>query len=65
MAITKTEVISVRLLPDTKTVLASAAAAERRSMAARIEVMALEFCRAHSRAPSPDAQVGNDRTGWR
>lgn len=65
MAITKTEVIRVCLLPDTKTVLASAAAAERPGLTSRIEVMAREFCRAHSRTPSPAAQVGNGRTGWR
>lgn len=47
MAITKTEVISVRVPPDIKSALAVAAEVERRSQASMIEVMVLEYCRSH------------------
>lgn len=43
MAIAKTEVISVRIAPDVKAALASAAEAERRRLASMLEVMELEY----------------------
>lgn len=48
MAITKTEVVSVRVPPDIKSALAAAAEAERRSLASMIEVMVLNYCRDHA-----------------
>lgn len=65
MAITKTEVISVRVPPDIKAALASAAEAERRSLDSMLEVMVLEYCRAHGHAPSPAASVGKSKIGRR
>lgn len=63
MAITKTEVISVRVPPDIKEALASAAEAERRSLASMLEVMVLEYCRTHGHAPSPASSIGKDKIG--
>jgi hypothetical protein len=65
MAITKTEVISVRVPPDIKAALASAAEAERRSLASMLEVMVLEYCRAHGLTPAPAASVGKSKIGRR
>ena len=50
MAISKTDVISVRVPPDVKEALASAAKAERRSLASMVEVMVLGYCRDHGMA---------------
>lgn len=56
MAITKTEVVSVRVPPDIKAALVAAAEAERRSLASMIEVMVLGYCREHHiAAPAPSA----------
>lgn len=55
MAVTKTEVISVRVPPDVKAALVSAAAGERRSMATMLEVMVLDYCKAHGFGPTTDA----------
>lgn len=52
MAITKTEVISVRVPPDIKSALTAAAEVERRSLASMIEVMVLEYCRSHGIDPA-------------
>jgi hypothetical protein len=52
VAITKTEVISVRVPPDIKSALAAAADVERRSLASMIEVMVLEYCRSHGIDPT-------------
>ncbi len=51
MAVTKTEVISVRVPPDIKSALAAAAEAERRSLASMVEFMVLEYCRNHGITP--------------
>lgn len=40
----KTEVLTVRLLPKVKQALAEIAAQERRSLANMIEVMVLDYC---------------------
>jgi hypothetical protein len=45
MAVTKTEVVSVRVPPDIKFALAVAAETERRSLASMLEVMVLDYCR--------------------
>ena len=47
MAITKTEVVSVRVPPDVKAALVAAADQERRSLASMVEFMVLEYCRTH------------------
>lgn len=47
MAVSKTEVVSVRVPPDIKQALIAAAEAERRSQASMLEVMVLDYCRAH------------------
>ena len=47
MAITKTEVVSIRVPPDVKAALVAAAEQERRSLATMVEVMVLEYCKAH------------------
>lgn len=55
MAVTKTEVISVRVPPDVKAALVSAAAGERRSLATMLEVMVLDYCKAHGFGSTTDA----------
>ncbi|TBU94661.1 hypothetical protein DNK44_08165 [Pseudomonas dryadis] len=45
MAITKTEVISVRVPLDAKAALVTAAERERRSLASMVEFMILDYCR--------------------
>ena len=54
MAITKTEVISVRVPPDIKSALVAASEAERRSLASMVEYMVLEYCRNHGIALPAD-----------
>lgn len=50
----KTEVLTVRLLPTVKPALALAAAHEHRSMANMIEVMVLDYCSRSGIAPVQD-----------
>ena len=45
VAVTKTEVVSVRVPPDVKAALVAAAEQERRSFASMVEYMVLEYCR--------------------
>lgn len=45
VAVTKTEVVSVRVPPDVKAALVAAAEQERRSLASMVEFMVLEYCR--------------------
>ena len=52
VAVTKTEVISVRVPPDIKSALTAAAAAERRSLASMVETMVLDYCRVHGIHPN-------------
>ena len=47
MTVTKTDAISVRVPPDVKAALVAAADQERRSLATMVEVMVLEYCKAH------------------
>jgi len=47
MAVTKTEVVSVRVPHDVKAALVKAAEQERRSLASMVEFMVLDYCRAH------------------
>jgi hypothetical protein len=47
VAITKTEVVSVRVPPDVKAALVAAAEHERRSVASMVEFMVLDYCRSH------------------
>lgn len=48
MAITKTTVISVRVPPEIKVALSTAAQAERRSLATMVEIMVLDYCRSRA-----------------
>ncbi len=60
MAVTKTEVVSVRVPPDVKAALVAAAEHERRSVASMVEFMVLDYCRAHGialAAPAKPARV--------
>lgn len=52
MAITKTEVVSVRVPPDVKAALVAAAEHERRSVASMVEFMVLDYCRSHGIVPA-------------
>lgn len=52
MAVTKTEVVSVRVPPDVKAALATAAEQERRSLASMLEFMVLDYCRARGIVPA-------------
>lgn len=45
MAVTKTEVVSVRVPPDVKAALVTAAEQDRRSLASMVEFMVLDYCR--------------------
>ncbi|RTL35860.1 MAG: hypothetical protein EKK53_23785 [Burkholderiales bacterium] len=57
MAITKTEVVSVRVPPDVKAALVAAADQERRSLASMVEFMVLDYCRKHGvSAPANTAE---------
>ena len=52
----KTAILTVRIEPETKTALAAAAKAERRSLANMLEVMVLAWCRDHA-ANRHDAEM--------
>lgn len=47
MAVTKTEVVSVRVPPDVKAALLAAAEQERRSLASMVEFMVMDYCKTH------------------
>jgi hypothetical protein len=60
LAVTKTEVVSVRVPPDVKAALVAAAERERRSVASMVEFMVLDYCRAHgivTASPAKPARV--------
>lgn len=61
MAVTKTTVISVRVPPDIKAALSTAAQAERRSLASMVEVMVLDYCQTRS-IPLPVAYMAKAET---
>ncbi len=48
VAVTKTEVFSVRVPPDVKAALVTAAERERRSLTSMVEFMVLDYCRSRS-----------------
>lgn len=54
MAVTKTEVVSVRVPPDVKAALVAAAEQERRSLASMVEFMVLDYCKTRS-VPLPNS----------
>lgn len=56
MAVTKTEVVSVRVPPDVKAALVAAAGHERRSVASMVEFMVLDYCRVRGIVPPPPAK---------
>lgn len=53
MPVTKTEVVSIRVPPDVKVALVTAAELERRSLATMVEVMVLDYCKSHGIAGTP------------
>jgi hypothetical protein len=53
LAITKTEVVSVRVPPDVKAALLAAAEQERRSLASMVEFMVMDYCKTHGIALTP------------
>lgn len=57
MAVTKTDVVSVRVPPDIKAALVAAAQAERRSIASMVEVLVLDYWRSKGMAPVTEAAV--------
>lgn len=63
MAVTKTEVVSVRVPPDVKAALVAAAEQERRSLASMVEFMVLDYCKTHGIDPPlpPAAKQGRPR----
>ena len=63
MPATKTEVVSIRVPPDVKAALVAAAELERRSVATMVEVMVLDYCKAHgiSAAPAPTNKAARSR----
>ena len=63
MAVTKTDVVSVRVPPDIKAVLVAAAQAERRSIASMVEVLVLDYWRSKGMAPTPEAVLASASVG--
>ncbi len=63
MAVTKTEVVSVRVPPDVKAALVAAAEHERRSLASMVEFMVLSYCKTNGIAVTlaPVAKAGRVR----
>lgn len=53
MAVTKTDVVSVRVPPEVKAALVAAAEQERRSLASMVEFMVLSYCKTHGIASAP------------
>lgn len=56
VAVTKTEVVSVRVPPDVKAALIAAAEHERRSLASMVEFMVLQYCKGQGIVVSPGIQ---------
>lgn len=63
MTVTKTEVVSVRVPPDVKAALVTAAEQERRSLASMVEFMVLDYCRTHGIALTPPTKPVKDSQG--
>jgi len=63
LPVTKTEVVSVRVPPDVKAALVAAAEGERRSLATMVEVMVLDYCKAHgiNTARAPVSKPGRSK----
>jgi predicted HicB family RNase H-like nuclease len=53
VAVTKTDVVSVRVPPEVKAALVAAAEQERRSLASMVEFMVLNYCKTHGIASGP------------
>lgn len=62
MALTKTEVVSVRVPPDVKAALIAAAEQERRSLASMVEFMVLDYCKVRGISSPPVHVVKPART---
>lgn len=63
MAVTKTDVVSVRVPPDIKAALVAAAQAERRSLASMVEVLVLDYWRSKGMAPTAGAVFAQASVG--
>jgi hypothetical protein len=61
LAVTKTEVVSVRVPPDVKAALLAAAEHERRSIASMVEFMVLAYCRERGIVPRPPSKTARVR----
>lgn len=61
MAVTKTEVVSVRVPPDVKAALVTAAEQERRSLASMVEFMVLDYCRTRGIVLAPPTKPAKSR----
>lgn len=61
MAVTKTEVVSIRVPPDVKAALVPAAEQERRSLSTMAVVIVLEYCKAHSVVPKEEGDARSSR----
>lgn len=61
MTVTKTEVVSVRVPPDVKAALVTAAEQERRSLASMVEFMVLNYCRTRGIVLPPSAKPSKSR----
>ncbi len=57
MAVTKTEVVSVRVPPDVKAALVAAAEQERRSLASMVEYMVIDYCKSHGIGAGPAIDI--------
>lgn len=56
MAVTKTGVVSVRVPPDVKAALVTAAEQDRRSLASMVEFIVLDYCRTRGIMLAPPAK---------
>lgn len=63
MAVTKTDVVSVRVPPEVKAALVAAAEQERRSLASMVEFMVLDYCRIHGVTSTPKPAGKRARRG--
>lgn len=61
MAVTKTEVVSVRVPPDVKAALVAAAEQERRSLASMVEYMVIDYCKSHGIGAGPAKSAPRDK----
>lgn len=61
----KTEAINLRMAPSVKELLRRAAQHEHRTLSNMLEVLILDYCRAHELADAPPTKVGTLKKGGR